>query len=74
MKDKSIDMSEAFTPGGINKLKQGQVLIFNFEGSKNEYKITKINKKSSKVWARPTTLYTEEQMQEKWDEVRNESK
>lgn len=74
MTTRSIDMSEAFTPEGINKLKQGQVLIFDFEGSKNEYKITKINKKSSKVWAKPTTLYTEEQMIDKWDEVRSGSK
>lgn len=51
----SLDLSEVFTKEGVAKLKVNQLLRFNYENSVNEYIITKLNKKSGKVWARPTT-------------------
>ncbi len=50
-KYKSEEISDIFTPEGIAKLKRGQILRFNYEGSINELKITYINKKTQKVRA-----------------------
>jgi hypothetical protein len=53
----SIDMSDVFTEAGIAKLKQGQLLRFRKEGKVLEYIVTKLNRKSSKVYARETQSY-----------------
>lgn len=59
---KTQDLSEAFTKDGVTKLKTNQLLRFEYEGKMNEYIITKLNKKSGKVWARQTTTYTQDQV------------
>lgn len=56
------DLSEAFTKEGVKKLTKGQLLRFDFEGAINEYIITRLNKKSGKVYARGTTTYTQDQV------------
>lgn len=43
------DLSEAFSKEGIQKLKKGQLLRFNYEGSMTEFIITRLNKKSGIV-------------------------
>lgn len=53
----SEDISEVFTPKGLAKIKTGQLLRFDYEGNITEYIITKINRKSSKVWAREVKTY-----------------
>lgn len=54
---KSEDIGDVFTPEGIQKLKQGQLLRFEYEGSIVEYIITKLNRKSGKVFARQVRTY-----------------
>ena len=49
---KSEEISNLFTD--IEKLKVGQVLIFDFEGSKKEKLITKIIRKTNQVWVKDT--------------------
>jgi len=58
----SEDISDIFTKEGIQKLTKGQLLRFDFEGSVNEFIITKINKKSGKVFARKTKTYTDDEL------------
>lgn len=43
------DLSEIFTKEGIQKLKKGQLLRFDYEGSVTEFIITRLNKKSGIV-------------------------
>lgn len=50
-----IDMTDQFTPEGIARLEKGQVLVFDYEGSRNEYKIMRI--RHGKVWVKHITLY-----------------
>lgn len=68
---KWIEIGSEFTPEGLAKLKAGQVLVYEFEGSKTELKIMRINKKSHKLFAVETKLYTDKEMKQKWDEVRH---
>jgi hypothetical protein len=68
---KAMEIGSEFTKEGLAKLKTGQVLVFDFEGSRNEFKITKINRKSHKLFVKPCKLLTEQEMTEKWNEVRN---
>jgi len=51
------DISDLFTIEGIQKLKKGMLLRFDYEGSPTELIITSINKKSGKVLARHATTY-----------------
>lgn len=60
--NKSIEIGSEFTPEGLAKLKQGQVLIFELEGSRTELKITKLNRKSHKCYVTEVHLKTEEEM------------
>lgn len=46
------DLSDVFTKEGVQKLKKGQLLRFDYEGSINEFVITSLNKKSGKVLAK----------------------
>lgn len=57
---KSIEIGNEFTPEGLAKLKKGQVLVYNMEGSRTELKITSINRKSHKLYVQETKLYTED--------------
>jgi len=59
----SENISDILTPEGIAKLKVGQILIFSYEGSRNELKITKLNKKKGQAWARPVTTYDPEEIE-----------
>ena len=56
------DLSEAFTKEGVARLKVGQLLRFNYEESINEYIITKLNKKTGKVYAKATQTYTQDEV------------
>ena len=56
------DLSDVFTPVGIQKLKVGQILIFNYEGSRNEFKITRLNKKKHIVRAIKVTTYAPDEV------------
>jgi hypothetical protein len=62
MTNNSQEISDVLTPEGLQKLKVGQILIFNYEGSRNEFKVTKLNKKSGKCWVKPVTTYSEDQV------------
>lgn len=60
---KSEEISDVLTKEGIAKLKVGQILMFSYEGSRNEYKITKLNKKSGKCWVIPVKTYHPDQVE-----------
>ncbi len=53
-------IDDILTKEGIAKLKAGQVLLFQFEGSPIHLKI--MRKSKGKVWAKRTHLYTEEEL------------
>lgn len=55
-----IDMTEAFTPEGIAKLKKKQVLVFERDGEKQAYKIVSLV--GGRVYARQTRLYKPEEV------------
>lgn len=61
--NKTEDISEIFTKEGIQKLKKGQLLRFNMEGSMTDLIITYINKKAGKVRARHTTTHLPDDVQ-----------
>lgn len=51
------EIGEILTKEGLNKLRIGQVLMFNYEGCRNEYKITRINRKAHKCWVKRIRTY-----------------
>lgn len=55
------DVSDVLTAEGANKVQVGQVLVFDFEGSKIRLKIRR--KSKGKVWAERVELYTEDEVQ-----------
>jgi len=59
----SEDITDVFTPSGIAKLKRGQLLRFEYEGSINEFIITYLNRKTPRVMARRTNTYTPDQVE-----------
>ena len=60
-----IDISDEFSKEDIKHydLKVGKLLRFNMEGSITELIITKLNKKSGKVFAKETKTYTAEEIE-----------
>jgi len=52
MKATTEDLSDIFTKEGIQKLTKGQLLRFEYEGSMNEFIITRLNRKSGIVMGR----------------------
>lgn len=54
----SQEITDVLTPLAIDNLTKGQILIFNDQGKRNELKITKINKKSHRAWARPVMTHS----------------
>lgn len=60
---KQEDLSEIFTKEGIQKLKKGQLLRFNYEGSLTEFVITRLNKKSGIVIGKEVTTYHPDEVQ-----------
>lgn len=59
---KWIEIGDAFTPEGLAKVKAGQILKFNYEGSIVNYKVMRKNRKSGKCFVKPVDLYTEDQV------------
>lgn len=58
MQETSQEIGDIFTKEGIGKLKTGQVLRFlKDENTIVELQITKINRKSCKVWAQDIKTY-----------------
>lgn len=53
----SEEISDILTDKAFKELKIGQILMFNYEGSRNEYKITKINRKAKRCWVKKVTTY-----------------
>lgn len=51
------EIGDILTKEGLAKLKTGQILRFNYEGSIVEYKITKLNRKSHKCYVREVRTY-----------------
>ena len=56
-----MEIGDEFTKEGLAKLKTGQILIYDMEGTRTELKITKINRKSHKCYVKETKTYTQEQ-------------
>lgn len=56
-----IDISNDLTPAFYkNKdFKKGQILIFEFEGSKTEFKIVRLNRSKKLCWVVETKLYSQ---------------
>lgn len=50
-----IDITPDLTKEGIRKLKVGQVMVFDFEGSKTYLKV--MRKRNGKVWVKNNYLY-----------------
>lgn len=71
--NKSINISDQFTEEGIQKLKKDMLLRFDQEGSITELKITKVNKKSGKVYAKETKTFTPQEI-EAMEELRGNVK
>lgn len=65
---KSTEIGNEFTKEGLAKLKVGQVLVYDYEGSRTELKITKINRKSHKLYVQEVKLYTDEEIDALTDE------
>lgn len=63
MQKANQEIGDVFTKDGIAKLKTGQILRFDYEGSMNEYKITKLNRKSGKVWVKDVKTYHPDQVE-----------
>ena len=61
--NKTLNISDIFTKEGIQKLKKGQLLRFNHEGSYTELLITYVNKKGGKVYAKETKTFTPEEIE-----------
>ena len=61
--NRSINISDQFTEEGIQKLKKDMLLRFDQEGSITELKVTKVNKKSGKVYAKETKTYTPQEIE-----------
>lgn len=51
------EIGSEFTKEGIAKLKKGMLLRFIYEGSPIEFIVTKLNRKSGKVWVKDATTY-----------------
>lgn len=56
-------IEDVLSSKGIKKLKPGQVLIFDFEGSPIHLKIMR-KASNGKVWAKRVHLYTDEEVKQ----------
>ena len=69
-----INLGEVLTPQARKDAKKGQTYGFQqSDGNIIHYKVIRISKSFRNVWAERVTLLTPDEMQEKWDEVRNEN-
>jgi hypothetical protein len=55
MRVRPEEITDVLTPEGVARLQVGQVLMFDYEGSRNDMKITKI--KNGRVWAKRIKTY-----------------
>ena len=55
------DITDILTEDGAEKIKVGQVLIFDYEGSPLHLKV--VRKRNGKVWAKRIHLYTRDEME-----------
>jgi hypothetical protein len=62
------EISDILTDKAFKELKIGQILMFNYEGSRNEYKITKINRKAKRCWVKKVTTYSPDKIDIKDDQ------
>ncbi len=58
----SEEISDILTDKAFQELKVGQILMFSFEGSRNDYKITRINRKAKRCWVRKVTTYSPDEV------------
>ena len=54
------DLTDMLTKKGIDKLKVGQVLMFEYEGSETQIRI--MRKSGGKVWGKEVYLYKEDEI------------
>jgi len=59
---KADEITDILTLKGIDKLKEGQILIFNNDNKRIELKITKLDKKKHRAWARPVITYRSDEI------------
>lgn len=59
------EISELLTDKAKKELKTGQVLIFEQEGSKVEWKVRRIDRKRNKFYIAPVYLMTPEELNKK---------
>lgn len=59
-----IDISKDLSPSFFqNKdFTKGKVLIFDDNGTRNEFKIVRFNRKKKTCWVEPIKLYTEDEI------------
>lgn len=60
MANKVEEISDIFTPEGVEKLKVGQILIFHKDGKRIDLKITKIA--NGRVWAKQVVTFREDEL------------
>lgn len=54
------DITDMLTPQGVEGLKVGQVLVFDYEGSQTHLRITR--KVRNRVWAKEVRFYTDKEV------------
>jgi hypothetical protein len=57
------NMTDIFKPEAIEKLNEGEILSFDYEGSRNDYRIVQI--KNGEVWGKKVTTYTPDEAKNK---------
>ncbi len=60
--NKWLEIGDQFTKEGLSKLKPKQVLVFDMEGSRTEFKIERISLKNHKLFVTETKLYKESEV------------
>lgn len=68
-----IELTDVLKPEAFKSLSKGDTLGFQqADGSIDHYKIIRLNKTRRTCWAEKVILYTKDEMEQKWDEVRND--
>ncbi len=57
MNTRSEEITDVISDEGFDRLKVGNVLTFDYEGSRSDYKITRMNKTNRRIWARQIKTY-----------------
>jgi hypothetical protein len=61
-----INATDQFTQAGIDHLEVGQVLTFDYEGSRNDFRI--VDTDNNEVWIKPIRTYTYQEAEAKWSD------